>query len=266
MKAAKKSNTVNKLPGTGHKRYRQLADALIGEIRSGALAVGDTLPGEHELTVKFGVSRHTVREALRGLEELGLIGRRQGVGTVVKARQPTESYVQAVRSPAELLQYPAESRLTVLGEEDVRIGRTLGRKLGCPSGGTWHKISCVRRLKASRLPICWVDVYVLPEYAAVSEAIGRRAVPVYELLDQRFDVKVATVDIDIRAGTVPEHMLTTLEVPAGVPSLTVIRRYYNAERRLFEVSISEHPAERYTYSVQLKRGWQSGIGAGWPAA
>ena len=90
-------------------RYRQLADELIGEIRGGRLRVGQTLPGELELGESYGVSRHTVREALRMLEDLGLITRQQGVGTVVTASESSEAYVQKVRSPAQLMQYPPEA-------------------------------------------------------------------------------------------------------------------------------------------------------------
>jgi GntR family transcriptional regulator len=248
------------------KRYERVAETLIAGIRAGRPALGSTLPGEIELTRRFAVSRHTVREALRRLEDCGLIERRQGVGTVVRARQPVQAYVQSVRSPAELLKYPPGSRLSLIATGEMRAGRRLARQLGCATGSRWQRLSCVRRLKDSRLPLCWVDVYLLPEHAAIAAAIGRRALPVYELLEQRFGQKVATVDIDIRAGTVPAHMVEALGVPAGTPSLSVTRRYRSAERRLFEVSVSEHPADRYTYSLQLRRGWQSGAGGGWSAA
>ncbi len=248
----------------GRKRYEQVAEALIAEIRARRLGVGDTLPGEIELTERFAVSRHTVREALRKLEELGLIDRQQGVGTVVRSRQPTQSYVQAVRSPAELLQYPADSRLAVVDTGDVRASRRLAKQLGCPTGTKWFRISCIRRLKDTKLPICWVDVYVLPDYASIAELVGRRQ-PVYEAIEQRFGQQVAAVDIEIGAGLVPETIAKPLDVAPGAPSLTVVRRYYGPDRKLFEVSVSEHPADRYTYSLQLRRGWQSGAAGGWAA-
>lgn len=246
----------------GGKRYEQVAEALIAEIRSGRRAVGETLPGELELARLHGVSRHTVREALRRLEALGLIGRRQGVGTVVKSRQPTPSYVQTVRSPAELLQYPPDSRLAVLASAELRLPRRVAARLGAPAGSRWFRIRCLRRLRESRLPVCWVDVYLLPEFAPIADLIGRRAQPVYEMIEQRFHEKVAGVEVDIRAGLVPEEMQGPLGVGPGTPSLAVIRRYRDAERRLLEVTVSEHPADRYTYSLQLTRGWQSGA-AGW---
>jgi GntR family transcriptional repressor for pyruvate dehydrogenase complex len=49
---------------------------------------GDVLPAERELAQKFGVSRGSVRDAIRSLELVGLLEPRQGMGTVV--REPSE--------------------------------------------------------------------------------------------------------------------------------------------------------------------------------
>ena len=258
--AIRKAERVKAGPEGSRKRYEQVAETLLESIRTGKLPVGATVPGELELVTQFGVSRHTVREALRRLEGLGLIGRHQGIGTVVKAREPQQSYVQSVRSPEELLRYPAESQLTVLKVEPVRATRKLARLIGCGVGSQWVKVSAVRRMRETRLPICHVDLYVLPEFAGVAELMGRKVQPVYEMIEQQFghDVRV-----EIRAGLVPEALAEVLEVLAGSPSLQVVRRYFGEDRKVFEVSVSEHPADRYTYSIQLRRGWQSGAeGAG----
>jgi len=259
---ARKAST----PGGARKRYQQVAESLLGDIRAGRLAVGDTLPGELDLVGHFDVSRHTVREALRRLEELGLIGRRQGVGTVVLARQPTESYVQAVRSPAALLQYPAGSRLVLRSSEAVRAGRALARLLGCKTGAAWHLLCCLREFADGRPPVCWTDLYLLPEYAGIAAAVGRRSGFVYELVEDRYGQRVASIDVDIMAQAIPERMSEALGVAAGTPSLTVVRRYLDRDRRLFMVSVSEHPGDRFTYSMGLERGWQSGGGAVWSGA
>lgn len=242
------------------KRYQEVAETLLAEIQSGKLSVGATLPGELELVEQFGVSRHTVREALRRLEQLGLIGRRQGRGTVVLSRESAPSYVQSVRSPAELLQYPAGARLSLVASATLRAGRRLARLLRCPVGSEWFRLSCLRRFHDTNLEMCWVDVYVLPEFSAIAELIGKRAQPVYELIEERFGERVESVDVDIMARLVPETIAAPLGVAPGTPSLTVVRRYYGAGRRLIEASVAEHPGERYTYSLQLRRGWQSGGG------
>lgn len=62
-------------------KYKQLADILRREIKSGAIAQGSRLPTEKELSAKYAMSRQTVRHALQVLTEEGLIQRRQGSGS-----------------------------------------------------------------------------------------------------------------------------------------------------------------------------------------
>ena len=61
----------------------QVARHLRGEILSGARAPGEKLKPEFELAESFGVNRFTVREAMNKLEQMRLIERFPGRGTVV---------------------------------------------------------------------------------------------------------------------------------------------------------------------------------------
>ncbi len=241
-------------------RYRQLADILMHDIRSGRLAVGARLPGELELVDQHKVSRHTVRASLRVLEDLGLIDRHQGLGTVVRAQDLQQSYMQQVRSLDELMHYPENSRLKVVGSKDVKVSRALARQLKCRSGTYWTRINAVRRLQDSGLPICWVSVYVLPEYATVAGKIGRSKRPVYELIERTFGEQIASVEVDFTAGIISDDVAARLEVEPGSASMRVVRRYVGRGKRQFEISVSEHPADHFKYSLKLDRGWQSGKG------
>ncbi len=62
------------------KAYEQVADQLMAMITTGELGPGDRLPSEAELARDFGVSRTTVREALRILATRHLIQTRKGMG------------------------------------------------------------------------------------------------------------------------------------------------------------------------------------------
>ncbi|SCL29106.1 transcriptional regulator, GntR family [Micromonospora rhizosphaerae] len=59
--------------------FGQLRDAIVG----GRYRPGDTLPGERELAAAFAVNRHAIREALRRLQQLGLVRVSQGGATRV---------------------------------------------------------------------------------------------------------------------------------------------------------------------------------------
>lgn len=61
-------------------------DALAGRITSGAIPPGSRLPPEPQLAEDLGVSRATLREALRSLEEDGFVTRRRGAGTFAAHR------------------------------------------------------------------------------------------------------------------------------------------------------------------------------------
>jgi GntR family transcriptional regulator len=65
----------------------RLRDELLEEITSTHLEPGTKLPTEGELSKRFGVSRATVREAVRGLVEAGYVIRRRGSGSYVAERR-----------------------------------------------------------------------------------------------------------------------------------------------------------------------------------
>jgi GntR family transcriptional regulator, transcriptional repressor for pyruvate dehydrogenase complex len=78
--------------------YQQVAEQLRGLIISGRLLPGDRLPVEAKLSATFGVSRSTVREALRSLTAQNLVYTSRGVtgGTFVAVTTPRmlSSYIE----------------------------------------------------------------------------------------------------------------------------------------------------------------------------
>lgn len=67
-------------------KYRQIADSLRLKIESGQLLPDSQLPAETDLSMEFGASRNTIREAIRMLTSLGLAETRPGHGTFVTKR------------------------------------------------------------------------------------------------------------------------------------------------------------------------------------
>jgi GntR family hexuronate regulon transcriptional repressor len=92
--------------------YQDLARKLMSELSSGRYAVGDRLPAERELSVTFGVSRPTVREAVIALEVQGLVEVRVGSGAYVK-RLPGKEDIPGFNITAFEL---TEARLLFEGE------------------------------------------------------------------------------------------------------------------------------------------------------
>jgi GntR family transcriptional regulator len=241
-------------------RYRQIADTLMHEIQSGAAPVGTRLPGEFELSDRFDVSRHTVREALRLLEDVGVIGRRKGFGTVVLSNHKIEAFVQSVNDVADLFQYPAGTQLQIEEQAQLAADDALASRLGVAHGTEWVRLSGLRCVLATGQRICWTDVYVIPEYASVRDFIGRDDRPVHGLLEQRFGERIANVELEISAESLSDALSSRLVVDRGAPALSIIRRYRGNGGRVCEVSVTTHPADQFTYRLNLAREGLDGKG------
>jgi len=114
--------------------YQLLADELRADITSGRLQPGERLPPEPELCVKTGVSRSTVREALRLLASQHLIVTTRGVtGGSFVAHPDAEQLADALTTGFTLLSNSAGVGLTDLVE--------LRRALEVPAAG----LAAVRR-------------------------------------------------------------------------------------------------------------------------
>ena len=237
--------------------YRQISDTLLAGIREGRFPVGTFLPGELELIDRFDASRHTIREALRVLEDMGLVKRQRGRGTLVLSTEASPAFVQMVRSPSELFSYPDSSIFRLLTDERINADKPLARELGCQVGDEWVQIAGLRTLGEEGVPICLADVYVIPEYGSIAQRLGTSSRPVYEMIAETFKESIENITIRLTAGVLSVRKAAVLGVEPGAPSLSVSRFYEGRGGRIFEVSISEHPASNFSYTFEFTRGWQT---------
>ncbi len=90
------------------------------QIERGEYAVGDKLPSEAALGKEFEVSRSVVREALRGLQALGLTESKSGKGTFVTATGPAEHPVFGPYSARDLIEVRRHVEIPVAGYAALR--------------------------------------------------------------------------------------------------------------------------------------------------
>lgn len=102
--------------------WTAIADALRADISGGLYRPGDRLPTEAELSSRFGVNRHTVRRALAGMAEAGLVQPRRGSGVYVTARPADYRLGRRVRFHQNML------------ESGRTPSRRITRAETCPAG------------------------------------------------------------------------------------------------------------------------------------
>lgn len=129
-------------PIKSKKIYEYVIEQIQDMIMNGTLKKGDKLPSERELAEQLKVSRTSIREALRGLEILGLVESRQGEGNFIKDKIE-ESFFEPLSvmfmlnkdNPEDILElrmiieveaaYLAAKRVTKKDKEDLK--EILGR-------------------------------------------------------------------------------------------------------------------------------------------
>jgi GntR family transcriptional regulator len=233
--------------------YARIARELASAIASGAVGVGERLPTEIEIAQRHAVSRHTAREALRRIDALGLVERRQGSGTRVKAQHPPARFDRAVQSIEDLLDYGNSSRLVVQRTRRVGASREIARALQIAPATAVIHISAERFQQQWRQPIALTEAY----------AIVRRDTDTRKLLDARLAVyamlrlvelkNLARVEQSFSAAIARATQARRLGIKPGAAVLIARRRYFATDGRLLLLAISTHRADRYAYANVLTR-------------
>ena len=229
--------------------YRKVVDVLRDDIASGRAAVGDRLPTEDALCRRFGVSRHTVREALRTLRDEGLVASKQGAGSTVVRSAAQPLYTYSISSIEELLQYATEARYAVDKSSIVVADAALAERIGCDVGQRWLRVEGFRYTAAEKSAICWTEVFVRADYAGIGLMIGRRAGPIYSWIEEMYGVRVGSVE----QVPMPQAIAGTLGGEPGGMAVAIRRAYRLTGGDLVEVAFNLHPAERFSYSVTMQR-------------
>lgn len=221
-------------------RYVELADDLRAQIIDGRLPV-DGFPTENVLCQRYGVSRFTVREALRLLQSEGRIQRRRGSGTVV-LHQPLSNV-------AEILQYARDSRYEFVLDGDHVLPRSITDQIEVPVAGRWTRFRGLRRRLGDSSPIALTDAYIHPDLAAIADRIDIRANTIFRQIEQLAHLRIVRVTQDILAVAASATVADQLGVPRRSPCLRILRCYVDESGRTVEISDSYHPSDRFAYRM-----------------
>jgi GntR family transcriptional regulator len=237
-------------------RYVKLSEQLAREIDAGKYGLGDLLPPELELSRSHKVSRHTVREALRRLTDMGLISRRRRTGTVITAKSLQTRYTATMTSMGELFQYEAKPRYEILSERGVTADAATAALLGCKRGTRWLKFEARRYRAGQREPISFTEFYVDPAYKEVGASLRRKNPLIYSFIERHFEERVMEIQQQVRAIAVPARAAEMLKVKPRSPGLHVMRHFAVHGNRVIAVSSSIYPEGRFHVSLRWKVEWR----------
>lgn len=226
--------------------YYQLQEHIRALIEEGQLEAGSPLPTESELSAQFNISRATVREALRGLVERGLIEKRQGVRSFVTNTKIDEILPGLVSFSTEMRArgFAVESRILNLARVVPPV-RVLN-ELQLPPVS---EVVMVQRLRfVNAKPFLISTSYLRPDVALEEDFSGS----IYELLEKHYGDRITAGRTSIEAGLADDYEAPLLETEAGKAVLRITWLAL-ADRLPVEYSETTYRGDRYRYVVQLHR-------------
>jgi GntR family transcriptional regulator len=253
---------AGRLEGGRQPLYVSLARALMQDIEQGRYPLGSALPTEDGLARHYGVSRHTVRQALRELKDDGVIWARAGVGTIVRSRPETPRFFSGIKTVWDLLQFVDATQMHVVSRREVVADDSLAEQLHCPSGQAWHLVSILRKVPEDKLPLSYLQVYLRTEYVA---ALGPEKIytrPIYSMVEERFGVRIVEVRQEITADSLDRKMARALKATEGQAALRITRYYLDRAGAIVEIGIGHYPSGRYTQRSSFRAKSADGAGAG----
>ncbi|MDT9002262.1 phosphonate metabolism transcriptional regulator PhnF [Paucibacter sp. APW11] len=232
--------------GSAAPRWQLIADELGADISAGRLAPGQRLPNEAQLAERFGVNRHTLRQALQALARQGFVQARQGSGTYVR----------------ELVLDYALQRRTRLTQSLAAAGEQAKRELlasRIEPAGAWAAELGLARSDSIELLITRSSVrgrpvgvstaaYPLPRLAGMAEAFARLGSITAAL--QSLGVADYTRQRSVVSARLPEaHEADALARAPTQPLLEVVYLNVDAQGRPVEAGRTVFAADAVQLSV-----------------
>ncbi len=224
--------------------YQKLQRGIIRAVNSGLISTDESLPSERSLASSLGVSRITIRRAITGLAESGILSQRRGAGTFVSKR----------------MEQPL-SQLTGFSEDMIRRGMTttttwLERSIGPASPHEIQMLNLQPGADVSRLyrvrnadetPLCLehacLPVAFLPDPTEVTQSL-------YDFLAQSGKRPVRAIQ-KIRAELFSIEQAHLLGVPLGSACLYIERQSFLADGTPVEFVCSHYRGDSYDFIAEL---------------
>ncbi len=228
--------------------YIQIADELRLNIEQGIYQAGDKLPTEVKLSERFGVNRHTLRQAIALLRTEGLVRVEQGRGTFVAESPIRYAIGKRVRYNKALTAHGRKASFKILRAvelpSDTAIATALNLSLGDP-------VALVERLgSADDAPISITRSYfplnlfpdlLAPEQIALLSSLGS----ISQFLRQLYDCDHLRRSTCVSARAVEEASdARLLALPLNQPILVAESINVDQHGRSIEYGVTRFRGDR----------------------
>lgn len=238
----------------GKQLWSSVREDLAQRIASGEMPPGYQLPPEPELATGFGVSRATLREALRSLEEDGFLTRTRGAGTFVTHRPRLRNNLDVNFGVTDAIRAAGMEPGSEANQVVERpASPDVARRLAVPSGAPIVAVERVRT--ADQRPVVYSqDIMpraVVGDRSDLLERLSGRSI--YEYLERDRGIVVHHGVASFRPIKADRTVAGALRVIKGALLLYIRQVDYDDQGRPVLLSKEYHLADAFEFTV-VRRG------------
>ncbi|NML54483.1 GntR family transcriptional regulator [Streptomyces sp. R302] len=208
------------------------------------------LPTEEQLAAHYGVSVLTMRQALKELEEEGLISRHRRRGTFIEPGARRSTPRRLLGSIDAIVAQQSGERTTVLGHGPEPVPGELAEYFPDVA-----EVVTYRRLRSdgeSDEPTNWAENAVRPEFAAGIDPADLERWPMTKVLRDVVGVRISRITDTVEARLADPETAELLRVPLLSPILHYTGVTYAEDGRVVDVARIRYRGDRFSFTVTVE--------------
>jgi GntR family transcriptional regulator len=229
--------------------YYQLKNIFISYIKSGDWPTNFKIPTERQLCETFNVSRITVRQALKELEDEGYMYRKQGKGTFITTPKFVQRLSKFYSFSDEIKKMGSVPLTKIISFDLLTVDKAISEKLKVEAG---ERIFTIKRLRlANDEPFAMETSYIPFKFAENLTEKFVSELGLYNTLKEKCNLRPEEAVETFEAVLVDHENAELLKVPRRSAALH-LERITSAQGRIVEYCVSTIRGDKYKYIVNLK--------------
>ena len=224
--------------------YIKIHNQIKREIENHDYKVGSKIPAERQLAQKFGVSRMTLRQAIKTLEDEGILEQRVGSGTYV-ANQKVQEKMSGVMSFTDITHANGQTPSSKL--ISYRFGKPSLSEMERLNLDDKQEVLRMERIRyADDVPICY-EVVSIPQSLVKNMSKADISSHLYQTLEKN-GYKVGRVTEYISAAVANENSARLLDAKKGEALITRLQVTELSNGMPFEYTMANYVADRFEFT------------------
>ena len=232
---------------SGLPYYLQIYNELRGKIVSQVYLKGQLIPSENELAGEFDVTRATIRNAVKKLQDEGFVCTEKGKGSYVNAPKIEQSLFKFYSFGRDYSSLNIQSVLVKI--EDI-IDEDIQKVLNLSTQDHITQITRIRKLDDT--PVIIETSYIPASLAPDIESFDLEKLSIYNLLEQHYGLHILKAKEYLDTCIADSYCSKLLEIDKGKPVFVTERITYDTTERSIEYRKSIIRSDKFRFSVELK--------------